>query len=172
MRIYIRHADKQYDNGKSTSLIHDPGITDTGKEKCRILSDYLKDNFGYPKRIICSPYLRTRETVNEMLQMLNNDVDIDIEIEYDVRLSEYLGNRKDETLDVTYETGLYNPPHPELFRDMKKRVFEHNEEMVANENDDEPIWIVTHGLIISEIAKLNDVGFKKRLDPLEYIVIN
>ena len=71
--IWIRHAEKLYNNGKGPigSKQHDPGILRDEEQKIRNLTRRLIKIYGYPNKIICSPYLRTRETCNYIKEELN-----------------------------------------------------------------------------------------------------
>ena len=61
MRIYIRHADKEYENGKAMSCVHDPSITEDGKINTIRTAQELVSKYGIPDMIICSPYRRARK---------------------------------------------------------------------------------------------------------------
>ncbi len=169
MRIYIRHAEKEYCNGQSTAWAHDPSITATGYQQTQKLAIDLIEQWGYPKYIICSPYRRTRETAIALLEVIKNGGS---ELKYDVRLSEYLGNRRNEKLDVTVETLCYNPPHPETFFQMDTRVRWHNDDMKALDDENTVVWFISHGFIINRIG--NAMGYKlpKRLPYLSTVIFN
>jgi len=147
-KIYIRHADKQYKNMKSELFKHDPGITKFGVERSRKVALKLIEQYGEPVKIVSSPFRRARETAMIMNMMLQNPLE---EISIDVTLSEYLGNHPNFPLDVTDATRFHNPPHPETFEDMRKRVKKHLEKTKKKENVG-VIWYITHGLIIKQIA--------------------
>lgn len=163
--IYIRHAEKEYKNGKSKIYSHDPGITKDGLEKTKIITQKLLDLWGDPDLIVCSPYQRTRETaitINNVLRQLDKPVKIKI----DPELSEYLGNHKDDPMDVRPETEVWNPPHPETFSQMKQRIKSHYRKIV-NWTFDHPgkiktIWFVTHGLIIKQISEFTGLKFHRK----------
>lgn len=171
MRIYIRHATKQYDNGKSQNYSHDPGITEDAKNDTLDIAKKLISEFGIPNMIICSPYRRARETaliMNSYLESINEK-----KIIYcDVKISEYLGNHRNDKLDVTNETLIFNPPHPENFYQMCQRIKLHDSYMNQNYNQNNIIWIISHGLIIRELAKLYSITLSKQLQPLEYFVLS
>lgn len=159
--IYIRHAEKDFQNGDSIYFKHDPGITALGVERTRIIFQKLINLYGEPNQIISSPYRRARETS----LILNNCLKTPLEeIEIDPEVSEYLGNHNNVDLDVTTATRIHDPPHPETFDQMKKRVKKHVEKIkkrINNENEKNEkkiIWIVTHGLIIKQIADI--IGIK------------
>lgn len=160
MKIYIRHAEKLYNNGKSKSYKFDPGITEEGFQNSIKLSRFLIRKYGKPEFIICSPYLRTRQTAYAMAKEKK------IPIIINPKLSEYLGNHYDKKLDVHKETLKYQPPHPEKFSDLKKRIIEYSKYIKSINNKN--IWIITHGLIIKEFAKLHKRKLPNHIRNLSY----
>lgn len=160
-KIYIRHADKQYKNMKSELFKHDPGITQIGVERSRKVALKLIEQYGEPVKIVSSPYRRARETAMIMNMTLKNPLE---EIIIDTTISEYLGNHANTPLDVTNATKFHNPPHPETFDDMKKRVKKHVEKVkkedkmllqshnVIEKGQLGVVWYITHGLIMKQIA--------------------
>ena len=158
-KIYIRHADKAYKNMESELFKHDPGITKIGVERARNVALKLIEEYGEPSKIVSSPFRRARETAMIMNMALENPFE---EIIIDTNLSEYLGNHNNVPLDVTNATKIHNPPHPETFDDMKKRVKRHVEKMRRKQKkypkNKETIWFVTHGLILKQIS--NSINLK------------
>jgi len=148
-KIYIRHADKAYKNMESEFFKHDPGITMTGVERSISVAKRLVEEYGEPSKIVSSPFRRARETAMIMNTVLKNPLE---EILIDNNLSEYLGNHNHVPLDVTTATSIHNPPHPESFDDMKKRVKRHIEKIRKKSSEKETIWFVTHGLILKQVA--------------------
>jgi broad specificity phosphatase PhoE len=157
MLHYIRHGEKEYKNSESEFYKHDPGLKEIGVIRAKKIALKLIEIYGLPTRIISSPFRRARETAAVMNMMLKKPFR---EIVIDRTLSEYLGNHHNISLDVTKATSIHNPPHPELFDDMKKRVKKHMEKtnLLLSENPKENIWFITHGLIIRQIA--SHVGIK------------
>lgn len=149
--IYIRHAEKGFANGNSEYFKHDPGITEIGVERAKKIALKLIEMFGEPTKIVSSPYRRTRETSLIMNSLLKNPLE---EIQIDSGVSEYLGNHNNTNLDVTIATQIHDPPHPETFDQMKKRVKKHIDKVrkFSITHPREVIWIITHGLIIKQIA--------------------
>ena len=168
-RIYIRHADKEYANGDADMFKHDPGITENGVEKSKMVARHLVDQWGKPNRIIVSPYRRTRETAAQMNSILEKPVPIHV----DISLSEYLGNHRTVPIDVTERTKVHEPPHPESFSDMKRRVRRHNQKISAygKTTGNGIVWIVTHGLIIKQVADLMGVKMAKEFPTLTCLSI-
>ena len=152
--VYLRHAEKEYNNGDAELWKHDPGITSSGVEKTKMVTKHLLESWGPPDKIISSPYRRTRETAIIMNSVLEEPVEIKI----DTGLSEYLGNHRGVPMDVTPETKVWQPPHPESFTDMKKRVKAHFRKVSNytknNKGEIKTIWFVTHGLILKQISEI------------------
>ena len=168
-RIYIRHADKEYANGDSDMYKHDPGITPGGIENTKLVTKHLVQQWGLPCRIIVSPYRRTRETAKTMQSIL----DIEVPIQIDIDLSEYLGNHRAVPIDVTESTLVHDPPHPESFSDMKRRVKRHHDKIIeyTRNRNNGVIWIITHGLIIKQVASLIDMKLAREFPPLTCLSI-
>ena len=149
--IFIRHADKDFKNGNSDLFKHDPGITELGVERTKIIALKLVEECGLPTRIICSPFRRTRETAMVMNSVLDHPL---ADIEVDVGLSEYLGNHANVELDVTIGTQIHHPPHPESFDQMRGRVHQKLQKIrqEGRGKSKELVWFITHGIIIKQIA--------------------
>ena len=160
--IYIRHTDKDFKNGNAPIFKHDPGITEIGVEKAKIIAKRLIEEYGEPQRIVCSPFRRARETALIMNMACSSPLE---EIEVDPSLSEYLGNHNDSPLDVTMATQIHKPPHPENFEDMKTRVKKHMEKNKKEINFEEEgvIWFITHGIIIKQISALFGIKTSKQI---------
>ena len=148
-KIYIRHADKAYKNMESEIFKHDPGITTLGVDRSINVAKRLIEEYGPPDKIVSSPFRRARETAMIMNTVLNNPLE---EIVIDNNLSEYLGNHNNVPLDVTTATQIHNPPHPETFDEMKKRVKRHVEKIRKKSHQKETVWFITHGLILKQVA--------------------
>jgi broad specificity phosphatase PhoE len=169
--IWIRHAEKIYGNGKGPigSKQHDPAIFESEGVKIKNLTSRLIKFFGQPDKIICSPYLRTRQTYNFMKEEFSN-----MNCLYDENVGEFLGfcnkNRnfamkpdlEDETKKYIQKSLLLN----ETLLDLKIRVLNHINEIA---NQKENIWIITHGIFMS---KVYEYLFNKEIrpEPLDYFI--
>lgn len=168
-RIYIRHADKEYANGDASRFKHDPGITTDSIVKARMVAKHLVNQWGPPDRIILSPYRRTRETAAIMNSVLGKKVPMHV----DTDIAEYLGNHRNVPIDVTESTLVHQPPHPESFSQMKSRVKTHHNRITTYGKKKKRgiIWIVTHGLIIKQIAGLIGMKMPKEFPTLTCLSI-
>lgn len=178
MRIYIRHAHKAYKNGKpplvrrrsrinhkdhswehdrsKTFHLHDPPLTEIGKREAALVAEKLLDLYPTPTHIITSPYLRARETAAIMAGVIVKrapPAKIDIICQTDI--GEYLGNHAGSKLDVSPSTARHQPQHPETFEQFQERIKKHHTDwsITTKEESDEVTWVITHGIVISEIIK-------------------
>ena len=171
-RIYIRHAPKTYKNGQSHDFKHDPGITENSITSIQQCCTQLIKVYGFPSAIICSPYRRTRETAIQMKNYLDTSYNsiLPVPIYCDVSLSEYLGNHASEKIDVTQETISYKPPHPEKWKQFTSRISNHNNNIKYLDKVSDCVWFITHGLIISLVARSHNT-IVKDISPLGSIAI-
>jgi broad specificity phosphatase PhoE len=157
-------------NGKGL-FIHDSPITEYGKSRTVEITKNSLGSHGIPSAIVCSPYRRARETALIMQEYINSTCKVDIPIYCDVTLSEYLGNRTSEPLNVTPETLLYDPPHPETWTQFMSRIAKHNNSMKYLDELPTFIWFVTHGLVVTSLSRLNGNKTRKNIPPLGNIVL-
>jgi broad specificity phosphatase PhoE len=170
--IWIRHGNKLYCNGKAPEGYHqhDPPLKEDAKEDIYKKVDSLIYEHGYPTKIICSPFLRTRQTVEKMLERLyltNNKITSNITIEMDMDISEYLGFQKPyfSEADVDKETSNLSKTKILLGESLKSlnfRVKEHISKLNLFDKKSETIWIITHGIILNNVyhslSKMNGKG--------------
>lgn len=95
--------------------------------------------------IICSPYLRCRQTA----ELINKITGSNKFIYIDVNLSEYQGHKKLKSLKLEKSTQEHGdiPPHNETWEECEKRLTNHISSdicSVASEN----ILVITHGIIV------------------------
>ena len=168
--MFIRHSYREYRNGKSPDgkLQHDSPIL-PGYER-GIISKFLYNfnKYGYPDKIICSPFLRTRETAKIIKHILPPNVEIII----DKGVEEYLGFQKPKggIPDLDEETRKYTDCKLgiETFDDIKIRSQNYYEQI---KNPDENILIITHGIFISQLAVYLKFKTDNHIKELSGIVI-
>jgi broad specificity phosphatase PhoE len=149
MRIYFRHGEKEYANGHNKIYKFDTPLKDTAHTDIEAYALYLIAEYGAPSAIICSPYLRTRQTA----EIMNSCLEERVQIYCDPLLSEYLGHHRDQPLDVYPETEIFKPPHPETWKDLERRSIEHYESFSHYDEAEDVFWFITHGTVISCITK-------------------
>lgn len=152
---WIRHGEKNYSNGHAPIGYHnhDPPIKENVKEKISNLCENLKEKHGLPEKIICSPFLRTRETAYLIREYLIENEKIYPGIYIDNDISEFLGwgNPKGDFADISSQTEFFIKPilGTEKLKDVKKRSINHIKNVDRNKN----ILIITHGIIIGFLYK-------------------
>jgi broad specificity phosphatase PhoE len=160
--IWIRHGEKQYNNNKAPYGYHqhDSPL----KEDCIIdiydKVEFLVKNFGFPTTILCSPFLRTRETKDHIcikLVEIDEKKSVNIHFDYDTNICEFLGFQKPigGYADVEQQTQKFFEDKIVLGESLKKlnyRVKTHLENLKIYENkEDRCVWIITHGIVINNI---------------------
>ncbi|CAH6418166.1 Hypothetical protein HVR_LOCUS41 [uncultured virus] len=168
--LYLRHADKEYANGGSDNFSLDPGITESGRVKIREKIQHLVRSYGLPSKLISSPYLRARQTAEEIHDIILGETDESIEIYYDPVIGEYLGNQTARNINVCLhpETLKHNPIPPENWNQYVGRVARHKRNTEYLQDN---VWYISHGVVIQSVAhfygsKINYPG------PLEGIHIS
>jgi broad specificity phosphatase PhoE len=168
--IFIRHADKKWKNNKGPDgcFQHDPPLKENTFTKITLFGNKLIIQHGFPNMIIMSPYLRVRQTVQELISIHTSR---EMYKCIDMNISEYLGNQN-TNIDVSEETKYYStssnfenicrlPKPGESMRNLKNRVDDHidsihilSDDIINTMEDDKIIWIVTHGIIIQYIHEI------------------
>jgi broad specificity phosphatase PhoE len=172
--VWIRHAEKVYNNGKSygRGSQHDSPIELNMwlEGKIHRLCDDLCEKIGVPEYVVVSPFLRTRQTAALILDYLKTKYNCTPTIEYSNDVSEYLGYCKGEYADVETETSqIYGGPIKiqENVNELDSRIENH---LVSMKNKKKSTWVITHGMIISRVYTMLEGESLDRPEPLEYIV--
>lgn len=160
--VWIRHASKQYCNGKGPdgSHQHDSPIKEDTDDQIFDKTEMLVRQFGFPDQILFSPFLRTRQTKDKMLVKLQ-EIDpfkaSDIQIIPDESICEYLGFQKPfgRLADLEEETHSYFVKPfllGETFKSLNQRVKQHIQKLNYKSSDSpRNVWIITHGIILNNI---------------------
>lgn len=148
MIIYMRHAT---DDEANASKAHDAHLTEKGHRRSYEIVPSLISKYGYPDQIICSPYIRVKETIHEFrkaLRKIDPQAFKKIKFKADRKLSRFFTREQQKKPDIRKDTKKYNVPIYETIEDFDIRIREHIMEMRRKNNykNDEVIWIVSHGL--------------------------
>jgi phosphohistidine phosphatase len=93
--IYLlRHAKSSWQDQAADDL--DRRLSKRGREAAKAMADYLSNRGIVPAQILCSPALRTRETLQRMEEKL------------------------DAAIPIRYEKGIYNAEAPALLRRLRR----------------------------------------------------
>lgn len=149
---FIRHGDRE-------SMEIDCPLKEKGKKNSRTKALDLIKLYGVPELIVTSPYLRCRQTAEEMNSVLEYPVKIKVDTrlsEYSTRASEFKGEYDEATLqyeipDIASDSSNPRNILPDIFTDPMPRVTK-----IYNKYKDDPrnIWFVTHGAIVCKVAEL------------------
>lgn len=154
--LYIRHAEKEYKNGKNEEFSLDPDITEKGKIESSNKFKLLVDKYGAPDKIIASPYLRTRTTALIAQSVIFEQKKINVKIEYDNQLGECLKNQSTKDLNICLrpETLIHNPIPSENLKEYNNRIYNHTKKAQYN------TWYITHGFNIYTVASVKNCKIK------------
>lgn len=150
---WLRHGEKKYSNGHAPHghHNHDPPLKENVKSKIDKLSVNIKCKYGIPNIIICSPFLRTRQTAVFLKEKFENMSNKIIPIYVDSDISEFLGwnKPKGSRPDVDDYTEKFIIPNigTEKLKEVDLRVKNHLLQINKSDN----IVIITHGIIINYI---------------------
>lgn len=150
--LLIRHTSKAYRNGKSEEFSCDPEITPEGITKAESkFKEYIKI-YGLPNKIVCSPFIRTRQTAEVLRDLMKIEYETVIEIEVAPGISEYLGHQQNfnKITDVREDTQKYDIPYEKNFGHFISRV---KKFIPLMENG---AWYITHGTVMHTIVKVRD----------------
>lgn len=151
MIIYIRHASDQYED---PTFLHDQKIVKTKEniENALNVAKFLIKEYGQPEVVICSPFERAKGTLNIMRKVFDNNP----EIKYDTRVSRYFTSKEKKEVDIRKETQVMLPPVYESWSKFKVRVQDHINTLVEDatlKSRHKVVWVITHTLVIKEVAK-------------------
>lgn len=148
--LYIRHAKKIYNNNSSNQYCLDAPLTEEGRNDAKIKFQQLIEKYGIPDSIVTSPFLRNRETAKIAQDCILATKQQLVEIKYDPKIGEYLGNQKAKDIyqHLYQDTIDLNPIPVESLDQFRKRVIEHLREV-----KDKYTWYISHGFFIKLIAQ-------------------
>lgn len=148
----MRHGEKCYDNGKNYYQELDSPIKPNQVEIITQTLIEAKSRGVSPDKIICSPFLRTRQTAQIVSNFYGN-----IEIEIETRIGEYLGNQRQGKYKYpfAYETHCYFPFWEINIESYKTRINSFWERRPKTCK----IMYVTHGLGVKTILSNYNVDY-------------
>ena len=152
---WIRHGEKEYRNGKAPPGCcgYDPPLKDCVYNHFESLCVAIKEKYGVPKKIITSPFLRTRQTAFSIAEQFFTMTNLRIPVYIDTDITEFLGWRSPPGDQAEVDSGTKSFIKPvlgvEKIHDVKRRVKKHIES-IGQETD---VLVVTHGIIIQFIHK-------------------
>ena len=153
--LWIRHGEKKFRNGKGLPgyFEHDPPLKNNCDPKINIVGHSIFVRFGVPDKIICSPFLRTRETAENLQVFFSEHYDKNVNISIDTNIGEFLGWIKPPGLKAHVSDETLKYVNPILGIEKVKDVEERSKIHVDNIDKSNNTLIVTHGIVIEFIHK-------------------
>lgn len=163
MLIYLRHAD---DDCPEATHCHDHRITERGAKKSRKVARRLIKKYGPPDIIYCSPFRRTRETLEAMWKEFPRHKP---EVVIDCNLSRYFSPREQNDPNCYDETIKYGAPVYENWKDFRRRVRKHIHfvRRQGHFKDDNIVWCITHALVYKQVAQRYEVPIPEHIPFLD-----
>lgn len=161
--ILIRHAD---DEGRNQKHRHDQEITPEGRKYARHKSRKLINHYGAPDIVYCTPMMRGKQTLYEMLRVTNRKPQIII----DNRVSRYFSSREKEDASIFTVTNKNNIPIKETRSMFKVRCDGFIKELISKglHKSKKIIWVVTHTLVIKRITRKLHMRIHFNIDFLQH----
>lgn len=164
--LYIRHAQKAYVNGAVKEFPLDPELTECGRKTAQNRFRELITLYGTPSRIICSPYLRARETAQIANDVVKDVTGNHLDIVCESQIGEFLGHHRGRDMNecLRPETLVHSPIPPEQFKQYSARIKKYVRSIGVPDFSN-PIWVITHGIVIKSIAHFRgcDLDYPKEL---------
>lgn len=157
--IVIRHAN---DEGHKPKHRHDQEITNSGRREARRKAVKLIEKYGNPDIIYCSPMIRTKQTLIEMLKYVKGTPQILV----DNRLSRYFSSREQKDPSVFTVTSKGKIPIYESYDRFKDRCDSFLNSMRRRKyirDKEHVVWVITHTLVIKRILR------KRRMSHSSYM---
>ena len=149
--VYVRHQEKQWDNNYKGLHRLDSPLTKRGLGYWKHQIVELEQKYGIPDRIVCSPFFRCRQMVEELMKVYR-----DVPVEIDSDCGEYLGHQKLKFINnrlLRNDTLIYRIVYKEDVEGLKqraKKVYDKYRKMSGY------TLIITHGFLMYHIATYDD----------------
>ena len=162
--IILRHGNDESD----THYKHDSHLKACYHCDNKIIevTKQLIEQYGYPKKIYCSPFARVRETVDIMLKVFKKHRR-NVEIIIEPNLSRYFTSSEQKNPGVRKKTLSYHPPIYENSESFKKRVDKVENKMKQKNKT----WVITHYLVMRQMARNNGIAIPEQMPFLYSMVI-
>lgn len=160
-RLYIRHAKKIHRNNRHRRFGLDPPIAKEERESNKLKLREIIKIYGIPEIIYCSPYLRTRQTMETLLDVMNDEERGNIRIIIDPDVGEYLGNQKeaDLNLGLREETLSWGEIiKGENWDQLTERATKFDKK-ICEQHGDKKVCVITHGTFIQSISGIDEVDY-------------
>ena len=171
MLIFIRHSEDE----ENKYHPYDGSITPKGRKLAQKQAEELISRHGYPKRIYCSPFRRTRQTLKSMLSVLSDKERKRLEhrTRFDVRLSRYFTRQEKLKPRLARSTDeLGDIPVHESGDEMEVRIKDFLKRSRKYQQRDKVIWVVTHAIPYKRAAAFHDTEIPEHIPFMHYFIVD
>lgn len=168
MLIYIRHSEETLDDPTHE---HDPKLTSEGQDLAYKKGVRLLQKYGLPDIIYCSPFRRTRETLDHMLRDLSERTRARIQIVYDPDSARHFKHSEQDNPDVARTTMKCDIPIYEDRKEFRSRVKKLALKLGRVIEPGQVIWCVTHTTVYKRLARLYEVNIPRIIPHMHYFII-
>jgi len=144
--FYWRHGHDEY---TAPTYAHDNRLTSTGFKKAMAFARKAIEKYGPPDIIYYSPLQRAYATVKGMARQISTP----LEIKPRNDLSRYFCRREKENPDIAPRTYKHDIPITESWSEFRKRCRNFFREMEVYYTASTNVWVITHALVIKEVAR-------------------
>jgi broad specificity phosphatase PhoE len=144
--ILIRHGESEGNRDRVFTLTPSVPLTDRGREQVRAAAAWIADRYA-PQRIVASPFVRARQTAEELAGILA----VPVEIEHDLRERSYgdLAGQPYSVLQTRTDFDpsaywLWRPPGGETLVEVAERAGAVLDRLAAKAPEAD-IVVVSHG---------------------------
>ena len=169
--IYIRHGEDQ-----KSKHVHDEKLTKEAKYEIEELTEKLIREHGVPDIIYYSPFHRTRYTAKYMIKKIvkmkerGQIENKKVRFQSEPQLGRFFTRKQKDNPQVRDSTMKKGIIVEERWSDFKDRI-----ELQMNtilDRGEEIVWNVSHSLVLLQVAKLNRIGRDKRVEYLDFVVLD
>ena len=169
MLVYIRHSE---DTVEDPTHEHDPKLTKEGRSIAYEQGVQLLKKYGPPDIVYCSPFRRTRETLDYMFRDLSSRERARIKIIYDPRAARHFKHEEQDNPDVARITIKSNIPIYESRKSYRSRANRFALKLSQKAASGQEIWCITHTTVYKRLARIYEVKIPRIIPYMHYFVIH
>ncbi len=152
--ILVRHGESEGNRDRIFTQTPEVPITERGKRQAEAAARWIKERFR-PQRLVCSPYLRARQTANILAQQLSLSVEENPAFR-EQSFGVFAGRPYEALLtDAAYHDGprwAWRPPGGESLEDVAARVVPAVLDLSAEALGQEVVLVSHGGVMLAIIA--------------------
>lgn len=167
MIILVRHSDDESDGCTQN---HDCELAKNGKYLASSVGKKLIAKYGLPSTIYVSPFRRTIQTMNHMLNRNTNRRLDKIRIVEENAIARYFSSSDKKKPKVDRKTLEKDIPIYESWDEFKKRVDDFYDFLQELDTSDQVIWVVTHVVVYKRLCRHFDHEVSGHISFMKYSI--